>query len=434
MTTDFYQGFEILIDFILSLMVASYVFQLPPIKNLAEKSIFYAGSLLLCIPVKLFYGISLLPAAIAVRCFMKAKKLRVLKMLQCFSITGIVYGIRLPLVELPSMLFRFQTHTKEIWAVSVNCVFLALIAVFIVKGRNWRREFQNEMEYRHLKRWEHQLVNVVGVLMFGFAPVLRLYQKMDDDNYQNIAMVTNSGLCIIAFIMTLTVITLIIQGNKQARFHEQVVNMQHNIIITMADIVENRDENTGGHIRRTAKYVEIIAKKLVEQKKYRQILTKQYISDMIIAAPLHDMGKIHVPDAVLKKQGSLTDEEFQVMQDHTTAGRKLLMQTQEKLGKFSYLEMAVQMAGCHHECWDGSGYPEHLKEQDIPLCARIMAVADVFDALVSSRCYKEALPLSEAYEILRQESGTHFDPVVIDAFFAATDEIEAVWNALKEEA
>lgn len=217
----------------------------------------------------------------------------------------------------------------------------------------------------------------------------------------------------------------IVQIKTQAK---HISDMQHNIIITMADIVESRDENTGGHIRRTAEYVRIIAEKLRENGQYSDILTGSYVEDMIVAAPLHDIGKIHVSDTILNKPGKLDDEEFAIMKTHTTYGRDMLEHAVKNLGAFSYLNMAVLMAGYHHEKWNGRGYPEGLSGQDIPLCARIMAVADVFDALVSKRCYKAAMPLEKAYGIIREESGNAFDPVIVDAFFDSTEDIE---NTLK---
>ncbi len=209
---------------------------------------------------------------------------------------------------------------------------------------------------------------------------------------------------------------------------KQIAKFQHNIIVTMADIIESRDENTGGHIRRTAAYVEIIARRLQSEGKYPEILTENYINDMIVAAPLHDMGKIHVSDTILNKAGKLTDEEFGIMKTHTTAGKKMLENATETLGVFSYLSVAIDMANYHHEWWNGKGYPEGLAGEDIPLCARIMAVADVFDALISKRCYKDAMSLEKAYSIIREETGTHFDPEVSEAFFASGEDIEKAMN------
>ena len=138
-----------------------------------------------------------------------------------------------------------------------------------------------------------------------------------------------------------------------------------------------------------------------------------------MAAPLHDIGKIHIPDAVLNKPGRLTEEEFAVMKTHTTAGQELLLRAKAELGESGYLNTAVEMAAYHHEWWNGKGYPYGLNGDEIPLCARIMAVADVFDALTQKRCYKSAMPAEKAYAIIREESGAHFDPKVVEAFFAA---------------
>ena len=226
-----------------------------------------------------------------------------------------------------------------------------------------------------------------------------------------------------AFVMTITIIVLIMQGNKRSFYHEKVSRMQSGMITFMAEVVENRDDNTGGHIRRTAEYVECIAKELKKQGIYSGILTDRSLSDMVVAAPLHDIGKIHIPDAVLNKPGKLTEEEFGIMKTHTTAGEKLLIHAKEELGESGYLNMALEMAAYHHEWWNGQGYPYGISGEEIPLCARIMAVADVFDALTSKRCYKNAMPLEKAYAIIREESGTHFDPKVVEAFFATTKDI-----------
>ena len=206
----------------------------------------------------------------------------------------------------------------------------------------------------------------------------------------------------------------------------KLTDMQHNVIVTMADIIESRDENTGGHIKRTAVYVRLIADKLKEKGLFPEILTEEYIENMSVAAPLHDMGKIHVPDSILNKKGRLTDEEFSIMKTHTGVGKELLEQASEQIGTFDYLEIALQMADSHHEWWNGNGYPHHLVGEEIPLCARIMAVADVFDALVSKRCYKDGMPLEKALSIIKEETGTHFDPVVSEAFLECIEDVKKV--------
>lgn len=200
--------------------------------------------------------------------------------------------------------------------------------------------------------------------------------------------------------------------------------VQQNIITTMADIVESRDENTGGHIKRTALYVEIIAKQLLNDRKYTDILTPDYVDDMIVAAPLHDIGKIHVSDTILNKNGKLSSDEYTIMKTHSQIGQNLLKQASGTLGKSTYLDIAMDMACYHHEWWNGKGYPEGRSGDNIPLCARIMAVADVFDAITSKRCYKEAQDFDTAYDIVISESNTHFDPVIIDAFILCRPKIK----------
>lgn len=434
MLTEIYQCSNLAINFILSLMIARYVFLILPLKRPEQSILYIVLTLLICMPVLLLTKVSLLFLSIGIYCSLTADKFKILHFLLCVPIMGIADGLRLPLLELPALVLNFSDRTMQIYTLSVDALILLCYLFFLIRGRKWRRNFREEMDYRRLKSWERYLLYIVGVLMFVFAPTLMTYRRIDGENYQLISAITSCGISIIAFVVTLTVITLIWQGNKRAYFQEQVVQMQHSIIITMADLVENRDQNTGGHVKRTAKYVEIIARELLAQKKYRQILTKKYVEDIISAAPLHDMGKIQIPDAILNKPGHLTQAEYAVMQGHTVAGKKILMQAQDTLGNAGFLEIAAQMAGSHHEKWDGTGYPDHLSGQDIPLCARIMAVADVFDALVSRRCYKEQLTVKEAYEILRMESGTHFDPTVLNAFFAASDQIEQVLEELKENA
>ncbi len=267
--------------------------------------------------------------------------------------------------------------------------------------------------------------------MLLFSNLTTMQITSDSGNVQIADIIYGRGLApfigitsVSAFVMTVTIIVLIMQGNKRSFYHERVSSMQSGMITFMAEVVENRDDNTGGHIRRTAKYVESIAKELKNRGTYSDILTDKYMSDMVVAAPLHDIGKIHIPDAVLNKPGKLTEEEFEIMKTHTTAGEELLTRAKEELGESEYLNTAVEMAAYHHEWWNGKGYPYGISGEEIPLCARIMAVVDVFDALTSKRCYKNAMPLEKAYAIIKEESGTHFDPAVAEAFLAAVTTVE----------
>lgn len=217
------------------------------------------------------------------------------------------------------------------------------------------------------------------------------------------------------------------------RYQAKAINqMQTGLIITMADMVENRDKDTGYHIQKTADYVKIIVEGLKKKGYYKDKITPKYISDVVLSAPLHDIGKINIPDAILNKPGKLTDEEFAIMKTHAEDGRKIIEKAIKAVQGENYLKEARNMAGYHHEKWDGTGYPEGLKGQVIPLSARIMAVADVFDALSSKRVYKDAMPFEEALAILKKDAGTHFDPKCVEVFIDAKEEVLKVMEKYQE--
>ena len=190
-------------------------------------------------------------------------------------------------------------------------------------------------------------------------------------------------------------------------------------IYAMATLAETRDNETGNHIRRTQNYVVALATKLADKPKYAVQLPRQDIELLYKSAPLHDIGKIGIPDRILLKPGRLTPEEFDIMKTHAAIGRDSILAA-EKLVSMpdSFLRFAKEIAGSHHEKWDGSGYPEGLAGEAIPLSARLMALADVYDALISKRVYKEAFSHEMARDIILKGRGTHFDPAVIEAFVA----------------
>lgn len=196
--------------------------------------------------------------------------------------------------------------------------------------------------------------------------------------------------------------------------------MQNSVIEHLADIIESRDLETGEHIKRTKNYVAILVNKMKTMDQYKTYLTPKTCENIIAAAPLHDIGKIGVSDLILCKPGKLTPEEFEKMKTHTTKGGEIIQNILKDLGDQDFLDIAYQVATAHHEKWDGAGYPLHLKEEDIPLPGRIMAIADVFDALVAERVYKKPIPIDEAIEIIKEESGTHFDPKLVDIFKEVT--------------
>lgn len=193
-----------------------------------------------------------------------------------------------------------------------------------------------------------------------------------------------------------------------------------------ATLIENRDDNTGGHIKRTSEYVKILAQNLSSRGFFRDILTCEYIENLVMAAPMHDIGKIAIPDSILQKHGRLTAEEFEIMKSHSELGSKIIKKTFNNTGDDEYEKIAYEVALYHHEKWNGKGYPQGLLGEEIPLCARIMAVADVFDAISADRCYRAALPLDECFEIIKNGTGEDFDPVIAKLFLEMKDEILAV--------
>jgi len=197
-------------------------------------------------------------------------------------------------------------------------------------------------------------------------------------------------------------------------------------IEAMATLAEWRDPETGGHIKRTQNYVRILAEYMAANPKYAPQLDENTIELLYLSAPLHDVGKVSIPDSILLKPGRLTDEEFTEMKRHTTRGRDALAAAERKLGGNSFLRLAREIAYGHHERWDGKGYPQSIAGEAIPLPARLMSLADVYDALTSRRVYKPALPHEEVATMIRQGRGEQFDPDVVDAFVQLQDEFQTI--------
>jgi putative two-component system response regulator len=187
-------------------------------------------------------------------------------------------------------------------------------------------------------------------------------------------------------------------------------------IYCLAALAETRDPETGQHIKRTQEYIRELALELRNNKEYKDILTDEYIDLLYKSAPLHDIGKVGIRDSILLKPGKLTEEEFEEMKKHTIYGGESLMVGIKELGEESFLTLAKEIALTHHEKWDGSGYPMGLSKQEIPISGRLMALSDVYDALISKRVYKGAFTHDEAKKIILESKGTHFDPDVVDAF------------------
>ncbi len=217
---------------------------------------------------------------------------------------------------------------------------------------------------------------------------------------------------------------LIETQNKNLKLSKEIVENQQHIIVSLASVIESRDQITGDHIKNTAKYVEFLVDKMINNKLYVDELNAEYALLVVEAAPLHDIGKIHIPDAILCKNGKLTIEEYEEMKKHPEYGFELLSNFDDTLTDVNYLGITKEVCLYHHERYDGKGYPMGLSGNHIPLCARIMAVADVLDALLSKRQYKEAYSFEKTFAILKEESGKQFDPIVLSALLDNWDEFK----------
>ncbi|RJG48412.1 response regulator [Motilimonas pumila] len=214
----------------------------------------------------------------------------------------------------------------------------------------------------------------------------------------------------------------------------QLSELQDVAMVAMGALAESRDPETGNHIRRTQHYVKVLAIELAQQPMFKNILTPDVITSMYKSAPLHDIGKVGIADSILLKPGKLTDEEFEEMKNHTVYGRDAICAAERHIDNAdNFLIFAKEIAYSHQEKWDGSGYPEGLAGEDIPLSARIMAVADVYDALISKRVYKPAFSHDKAVSIIEEGRGSHFQPELVDGFLRIADAFDAVAKKYADE-
>ncbi|PKL49668.1 MAG: two-component system response regulator [Planctomycetes bacterium HGW-Planctomycetes-1] len=213
----------------------------------------------------------------------------------------------------------------------------------------------------------------------------------------------------------------------------QIAETRDTAVFVLASLAESRDPETGEHLERIRSYSHILAEELSKNSPYAEFIDKVFIDDLYRSSPLHDIGKIGIPDSILLKPGALTNEEFEIMKHHSIIGAEALGGTIKRAVGAGFLQMAADIARYHHEKFDGTGYPDGLKRQEIPLVARIVALADVYDALTSARVYKAAFRPEIAKIMIREESGKHFDPVIVDAFLARYDDFLKVQGLIEAE-
>ncbi len=214
---------------------------------------------------------------------------------------------------------------------------------------------------------------------------------------------------------------------------KEIHNSQMSTIFALAKLAESRDDDTGKHIEHVQMFCKSLVVKLGETSKYKRSINKKYIDNLYHANPLHDIGKVGISDNVLLKPGKLTAEEFEIIKTHTTIGSQTLEYVSVSYPNNAFINLGIEIARSHHEKWDGSGYPDGLKGEDIPLSARIMAVSDVYDALRSKRPYKEAFPHKKSVEIISKDSGSYFDPEIVKAFLEIEGEFKKIHESLEDQ-
>ena len=253
---------------------------------------------------------------------------------------------------------------------------------------------------------------------------------LQDDNFQELHSVVIWGIFPRALILIAIAAIFTMLSGRTANLlstllhkEEQLSHTHNEMVMGFATLVENKDGSTGGHVKRTTTYVKLLAEALRNRGIYQEELNDEYLENLYRAAPMHDIGKIAVPDAVLQKPGKLTDEEFEIIKTHTLKGGNIIKETFGHLENEQYTHMAYEVARHHHEKWNGKGYPDGLKQKEIPLCARIMAIADVFDAVSEKRCYREAMPLEKCFEIIQEGSGQAFEPQLVEVFLDIRDQV-----------
>jgi len=213
---------------------------------------------------------------------------------------------------------------------------------------------------------------------------------------------------------------------------EQVTNLQNTILSTLADFVEFRDELTGGHILRTQLYIKTLVNEILREGLYYEEIRDWNMDYFLASTPLHDIGKLTIPDNILNKPDKLTTEEFELMKTHVTAGMDVIEKIMNNTSEHTFLQHAFYIAGAHHEKWNGLGYPMGLKGNDIPLEGRLMAIADVYDALISRRSYKEPFSCEKSKKLLEEDSGIHFDPKLINVFENVHGEFERIAREISQ--
>ncbi len=310
------------------------------------------------------------------------------------------------LVFLGKLEFRIGRNTNYSMGISVYLGFSMFAILFMLSGIIFLRR------WKYISRRKRSNIAFFLVLALFFS----IFQIAVPE-----ALITSACILLLVLGVYLTV---------ENPLHNEIAESTGEMVMGFATLVENRDDNTGGHIRRTRAYVEILAEEMRSRGVHSNQLTADYIYALKQAAPMHDVGKVAIPDSILRKPGRLTEEEYEIMKTHSNLGADIIKKTFGHTGDNEFTKMAFEVTKYHHEKWNGKGYPEGLSGNSIPLSARIMAIADVFDAVTEKRCYKDALPLEESFRIIEKGAGIDFDPEIVDIFLSMKDTIKEIHDGV----
>ena len=319
-----------------------------------------------------------------------------------------IISVILILVFLPELEFIIGKKVNYSMGISVVVCYLVILLYFILIF---------VFTVRRIKYLEVR--KRINVMSFLFISLLIL-----------ISQIIFPEILISSLVPAFSLIALYI--NIEDPVLRRMKNYNSEIVTSFATLVESRDSSTGSHVKRTKSYVKIILDEIKTNNLYSSIMTKDFEDKMMNAAPMHDIGKISIPDTILQKPGKLTDEEYSVMKKHSVLGGEIIQEIFKDMDDKEFLNIAYDVTRYHHEKWNGNGYPEGLSGKEIPFSARIMAIADVFDAISAKRCYRDAMPLDKCFAIIKEGKGVDFDPVLTDLFLNAKEKIEKVCKESQE--
>ncbi|MDY5919316.1 MAG: HD domain-containing protein [Treponema sp.] len=319
-----------------------------------------------------------------------------------------IISVILILVFLPELEFIIGKKVNYSMGISVVVCYLVILLYFILIF---------VFTVRRIKYLEVR--KRINVMSFLFISLLIL-----------ISQIIFPEILISSLVPAFSLIALYI--NIEDPVLRRMENYNSEIVTSFATLVESRDSSTGSHVKRTKSYVKILLDEIKTNNLYSSIMTKNFEDKMMNAAPMHDIGKISIPDTILQKPGKLTDEEYSVMKKHSVLGGEIIQEIFKDMDDKEFLNIAYDVTRYHHEKWNGNGYPEGLVGKEIPFSARIMAIADVFDAISAKRCYRDAMPLDKCFAIIKEGKGVDFDPVLTDLFLNAKEKVEKVCKESQE--